>query len=136
MSTLSIGQVAREMGISASTIRYYEKEALIPIAPRESGRRSYDESIFDHLTFVHYARKAGFGIAEIKPLVRGLTSSSKPGDRWRSAADEKLRHIDEQLAKLQAMRSVLICLRSCQCPNLRHFVEDVRAARLPDVPHS
>ena len=44
---LTIGQVAKRMKMHTSTIRYYEHEGLIPETRRESGKRIYDESIFD-----------------------------------------------------------------------------------------
>ena len=130
MGRLSIGQVAQAMGIQASTIRYYEKAGLLPTPERNSGRRIYTESIFDHLTFIHYARRAGFGISEIKTLVRGLTSKSKPGIRWRAVAHHKLADLDRHIEELEQMKAQLSRLVTCQCPSLRHFAADVREKAL------
>lgn len=126
---LTIGQVAKSMKMHTSTIRYYEQEGLIPEAQRESGKRIYNESIFDHLTFVYFARRAGFGIAEIRSLVDGLTSNSRPGERWRSVADEKLAEIDQKISELEAMKMQLKALTTCQCSSLSKFVRDVREPR-------
>ncbi len=123
---LTIGQVAKSMKMHTSTIRYYEHEGLIPETRREAGKRIYDESIVDHLTFVYFARRAGFGIAEIRSLVVGLTSQSKPGERWRSVAEEKLTEIDQKISDLQAMKKQLKALTKCQCSSLSKFVTDVR----------
>ncbi len=126
---LTIGQVAKSMKMHTSAIRYYEREGLIPKTRRESGKRIYDESIFDHLTFVYFARRAGFGISEIRTLVVGLTSQSKPGERWRSVAEEKLTEIDQKISDLKIMKTQLKELTKCQCDSLSKFVRDVRDPR-------
>src|SRR5262245_7921784 len=86
MTTLSIGQVASRASVRASAIRYYESEGLLPKPARKGGRRVYDASVLDHLLFVRLALQAGFRIGEIKPMVRGLSPSVRPGERWRAVA--------------------------------------------------
>ena len=129
MDKLSIGQVARQLGIRASAIRYYEAEGLIPKTSRESGRRVYDPDILHHLIFIRLALRSGFGISEIKPLVRGLTSQSQPGERWRAVADKKLVELDRDIAALQSKKRLLQNLATCHCKSLKHFVETTNAHR-------
>ncbi|HLF22906.1 MAG TPA: MerR family transcriptional regulator, partial [Burkholderiales bacterium] len=104
MNELSIGQVAKRFGIRASAIRYYESEGLIPKAERRGGRRYYNAWIIDHLVFVRFALRAGFRIGEIRPLVRGLSPSTPPGERWRSVAGGKLDELDHQIDLLQSKK--------------------------------
>src|SRR5262245_66529242 len=47
MAGMSIGEVARKMGLRSSAIRYYERLGLLPKAPRVSGRRRYDERMLE-----------------------------------------------------------------------------------------
>ncbi len=72
MAGMSIGEVARKMGLRSSAIRYYERLGLIPKAPRVSGRRRYDERVLERLAMVRFAKHVGFSIAEIKVLLRGV----------------------------------------------------------------
>ncbi len=126
MGDLLIGGVAQRFGIKPSAVRYYESVGLLPEPARRSGRRVYDNDVLDHLTFIRFAQRAGFGISEIKALVSGLTSRSKPGDRWRAVADEKLVEIDRKIDELKSKKRVLRSLVKCQCPSLAHFAADVR----------
>lgn len=123
MSELSIGQVAQRLGIRASAIRYYEAEGLIPKTGRKSGHRVYDADILNHLIFIRLALRSGFGISEIKSMVRGLTSQSQPGERWRAVADQKLGELDREIAALQSKKKLLQNLATCRCKSLAHFVE-------------
>jgi MerR family redox-sensitive transcriptional activator SoxR len=122
MGDMSIGEVARRAGVRTSAIRYYESEGLIPRAGRRSGRRVYDPGIFDHLTFVRLALGAGFHVSEIKNIVRGLTSASPPGERWRAVAGGKLLELNRQIDALQSKKQLLEQLVKCRCPSLAHFV--------------
>ena len=131
MSELSIGQVAKSLGIRASAIRYYESEKLIPKAERRGGRRYYDAWIIDHLVFVRFALRAGFHVGEIRPLVRGLSPSTPPGERWRSVASGKLDELDRQIDQLLSKKRLLQQLVKCQCPNLAHFVSTQRKSAEP-----
>ena len=97
MAELRIGEVARQAGIATSAIRYYEAEGLIPRTIRRSGRRVYDESMVQRLALIDLAKKAGFTVAEIKKLLRGFSSRTPPGDRWRTLAATKLEQIEERM---------------------------------------
>jgi MerR family redox-sensitive transcriptional activator SoxR len=128
VSDLSIGQVAQRFGVRTSAIRYYESEGLIPKAMRRAGRRFYEAGIFDHLIFIRFALRAGFHIGEIRTMVRGLSSATKPGERWRAVADKKLEELDRQMAELQAKKRLLQQLVKCHCPDLAHFARMQRKA--------
>ncbi len=118
MAELSIGEVARDAGIATSAIRYYESVGLIPRTLRRSGRRVYDESIVQRLALIDLAKKAGFTVAEIKKLLRGFSSKTPPGERWRQLASAKLREIEERIQEAQRMKRVLETVMGCQCPTL------------------
>lgn len=74
---LSIGNVAKRVGISVDTVRFYEKKGLLPLAPRrESGYRDYPEDTVRRLRFIRNAREIGFTLDEIQ----GLLSLGSDGD--------------------------------------------------------
>jgi len=116
MKWLSIGQVGERAGVAASTIRYYETEGLLPRAERRSGRRVYDESVFERLAIVHLAKGVGFTVAEVKRLLGGFARRTPPGERWRTLAKSKLVELDDRIAKAEQMRSLLQVVMRCECP--------------------
>src|SRR2546430_15279632 len=59
MRELSIGEVAREAGVPASTLRYYEKAGLLPAPPRRSGQRCYSEAVFGRINLIRLPLEAG-----------------------------------------------------------------------------
>ncbi len=115
---LSIGEVAARAGIAASAIRYYEREGLIPRAPRRGGRRVYDEAILDRLALIGVAKAAGFTVAEIQTLLRGFTRRTPPGARWRALAERKVAELEERRAEVERMLRVLEAVARCECPSL------------------
>jgi DNA-binding transcriptional MerR regulator len=109
--TLSTGQVAKAGGVNIQTVRFYEREGLLP-APRRSasGYRQYTEDAVRIVTFVKRAQELGFTLREAKQLVRLRALGPKRAEAARSAAETKLRDIDEKLRDLTAMRAALASL--------------------------
>lgn len=70
MSDLSIDQVAERMGISKHTLRYYEREGLLPeIAKGTNGHRRYTEDDLGWIKFLQLLRGTGMPIREMKSFV-------------------------------------------------------------------
>ncbi len=65
-----IGALSTRTGVNIETIRYYEREGLLPHPPRTAGgHRSYSEDHLKRLTFIRRSRELGFSIAEIRGLL-------------------------------------------------------------------
>jgi DNA-binding transcriptional MerR regulator len=114
--TLSTGQVAKAGGVNIQTVRFYEREGLLP-APRRSaaGYRQFTEDAVRIVTFVKRAQELGFTLREAKQLVRLRTLGPKRAEAAKAAAQGKLRDIDEKIRDLTAMRAALASLvDSCQ----------------------
>jgi Cu(I)-responsive transcriptional regulator len=119
-----IGAVARETGVSARTIRYYEESGLLPAAERAAnGYRLYGDHAVHVLRFVKRARDLGFSMNDVGELLALWQ------DRRRDSADVKnlaMRHIqrvDGKIAELQTLRRTLT-----------HLVERCRGDTRPDCP--
>jgi len=125
MRGMSIGEVARKMGLRSSAIRYYERLGLIPKAPRVNGRRRYDNRALERLAMVPFAKHVGFSIAEIKVLLGGVEGRPPP-ERWRKLAAEKVAQVDAFVAQARTIRKLLSETLDFQCPKL---VERGRALR-------
>lgn len=117
MSADTIGQVARRTGVPASTLRYWEREKLLPAAPRVGGRRAYDAGIDVQVALVRAALALGFTVRELRELLR---KSAVGGFRraTRRAAAGRLRAVDQQLARTQQARAHLLELLACECRDL------------------
>ncbi|MFZ0083137.1 MAG: MerR family DNA-binding transcriptional regulator [Trebonia sp.] len=76
---LTIGELARRAGVTASALRYYEELGLLPPPARISGQRRYPESADRLVAAILLYSDAGFTLAEQKALLD--TRASPPGDR-------------------------------------------------------
>ena len=114
---LTIGEVARAVGVRTSAIRYYEESGLLRPAARVSGRRRYDPAAIDQLRLIGFCRELGFTLAEIRRLLtpaKGRTGK----ERWRELVDDKLEELDAVIARARQMKRVLNESRDCDCVSL------------------
>ena len=72
MPELTISEVARQVGLQASAIRYYEQIGLLPRAQRVNGQRRYDATTLYRLAIIQRARQLGFTLSEIRHLFFGF----------------------------------------------------------------
>ena len=119
MPELTISQVARQVGLQASAIRYYEQIGLLPRARRVSGRRQYDATTLYRLAIIQRARQLGFTLSEIRHLFFGFRDITRPSERWRTLSQRKLAELDHLMKGIKAVRGVLKKLMTrCQCDTL------------------
>ncbi len=130
MSALSIGQLARSAHVAVDTIRFYEKQGLMPRAARRaSGYREYGNDDVRRLQFIRRAKELGFSLEEIAGLLALRHSSGRGVEKVKAVARQKLQQVDAKLAELQRLRAVLSELvAACPghgateaCPILRAF---------------
>jgi len=130
--SFTIGAIAKRVGVAIDTIRYYEREGLLPQpARRASGYRSYDDSAIAQLLFIRRAKSLGFTLDEISDLL-ALSADRQRGVRAvKQRALQRLAAIDTRIAELQRVRDGLEQLvEACpghgapeQCPILRALVQ-------------
>jgi MerR family mercuric resistance operon transcriptional regulator len=108
MKRLRIGQVAELAGVGIPTLRFYEKEGLIP-APerRSSGYREYKPEVVRRVRFIRRAKELGFTLKEIQELLSIRTSSPQTCEEIRSQVKAKTRDIEERIASLERMKVAL-----------------------------
>ncbi len=106
METLTIGKLAKQVGVSTDTIRFYERCGLIETAARsESNYRLYSEDDALRLRFIRRAKSLGFTLAEIGEL---LVLSSDPAATKADIKEralqkiDKIRHRVRDLTRIQA----------------------------------
>jgi len=108
MNLYSIGDVSRSLGLSADTLRYYEKIKLLQkIARDNAGRRLYNEQDLSKLRFIQRAQKMNFSLAEIAQLLQMRTDPQHARDEVRLLTAQKLATISEHIKDLTVLRDEL-----------------------------
>lgn len=102
------GELARLTGISADTLRFYERRGLLPSAPRTaSGYRLFPHEALDRVKLIRGALAIGFSVAELSDILRERDNGGAPCRRVRELAAEKLVAIQNQIRDLQSWRREL-----------------------------
>jgi MerR family copper efflux transcriptional regulator len=105
---LTIGHVARQVGVQPSTIRYYEAQGILkPAARQPNGYRIYNIGAVNLLLFVKRAQALGITLKEIKPLLDLATRGQPPCKHVKELAHHHLRDINDQIRELQSLRNEL-----------------------------
>jgi DNA-binding transcriptional MerR regulator len=107
---MKIGELAQRSGVPASTIRYYEREGLLPKAQRgANGYRAYQDAALERLDLIQLGQSLGFPLETIR------TITSLQGDALKDALTENLEarlgEIDRLSAVLDAQRRSLLAAR-------------------------
>jgi MerR family transcriptional regulator, redox-sensitive transcriptional activator SoxR len=118
----TIGTIAREAGIPASAIRYYESIGLLPEPERVNGRRRYDGQTGQRLQIIRFCQQASFTLMEIRDLFFGFARGTHPSARWEALAKQKMHDVDAQIAQLQAMQQLLQEGLQCGCLTMEQCV--------------
>jgi len=116
MTVYRIGDVTKQLGLSADTLRYYEKIKLLPKVSRNaSGIREYDDKDISRLKFIQRAQKMNFSLAEIGDLLKMRENPQKVRNEVRQLTADKLIEVDEHLQTLTTLRNELqLLLNLCQ----------------------
>jgi MerR family redox-sensitive transcriptional activator SoxR len=118
VKNLTIGELARRSGVSASAIRYYESTGVLPRPDRVHGRRKYDDEAVMMLRAVLAAKAAGFTVKELRTLFRGFADGTALSARWKALAQRKLADLDALIDRAEAMKRVLRSGMRCRCLTL------------------
>jgi DNA-binding transcriptional MerR regulator len=106
---LKIGELATRCGVSRDTIRFYEREGLLPRPRRTSSQyRVYGDEDEGRLLFIRHAQGLGLTLDDIRELVR--FEQIRTPDQCRRVAGvlrERIEAIDQKLGELKAFRRQL-----------------------------
>jgi MerR family copper efflux transcriptional regulator len=108
VAALTIGQLARRAGVGIETVRFYERQGLLPKPPRTpSGYRQYSADALGRLAFIGRAKALGFALREIAELLVLDASREATCDDVKRKAQAKLAETEAQLAELTRVRNTL-----------------------------
>ena len=133
MTTIGIGQLAKQSGVPIDTVRHYERIGLLKPAVRlASGYRRYGDVEQKRLRFIRRGKALGFTLEEIQELLS--LSASRNVSQVRQAANARLADVERRIAELGRVRDSLRQLiaacpghgRAEDCPILNALTRENR----------
>lgn len=121
---MNIGQAARQSGLSAKMIRYYESIGLLAVAHRsESGYRLYQTEDLHTLAFIKRSRDLGFSLDEVARLLTLWQDRSRASADVKALASQHVADLDRRIEELKALRDTL-----------QHLMSHCHGDHRPDCP--
>jgi len=113
VALLRIGQLARESGFTAKTLRYYEDVGLLrPAARGSNGYRLYAHESLPRLRLVRRAKGLGLPLADIRAILEITDDGRAPCEHVLTVVERALARIERQMQQLRSMRAELLGMRS------------------------
>lgn len=105
---MNIGQAAKQSGISAKMIRYYEDIGLLPASKRtDAGYRMYSEEDIKTLKFIQHSRELGFSTEQMKELMSLWKNEGRQSAEVKELTQKHIDALNKKIADLQAMVNAL-----------------------------
>ena len=105
---MRIGELAKTAGVTPDTIRYYEREGLLPSPQRtESGYRDYEPGVIDDLLFIKKAQALGLKLSDVREVLEISSGGKPPCEHVRATVSARLVEVEERLRELRALRATL-----------------------------
>jgi len=97
------------IGVSTSALRYYERRGLVTADARVSGQRRYRSPTVRRLVFVQMLQDAGLSLDDIQGVLE-----ADDNDAWKEIARQRLRQLDDDIARLAHARELLAAALLCR----------------------
>ncbi|MGI9485994.1 MAG: MerR family transcriptional regulator [Geminicoccaceae bacterium] len=131
MSDFAIGEAAKQSGVTIETIRYYEREGIVPAAERSAnGHRRYHTEAIVRLRFVKRCRDLGFSISVIRALLSLASDEDSNCAKVKNIGEAHLGAVRSKITDLERLETALIeLIAHCEagrsdCPMLKELLAD------------
>lgn len=112
---MKIGELAKAAQTQVETIRYYEREGLLPQTPRSEGNyRIYGPEHVERLAFVRHCRSLDMTLNEIQTLLQLKDDPQTTCEEVNALIDEHILHVAKRIRELRQLDKQLKALRA-QC---------------------
>lgn len=116
---MQIGELAQASGTPIETIRFYEREGLIPVPERTEGNyRIYTQAQVDRLGFIRQCRTLDMALDEVRVLLRFRDAPQEDCGEVNVLLDEHIGHVAHRIRELRVLEKQLRALRAeCAHPH-------------------
>lgn len=115
---MTIGELATQSEVPASTIRYYERIGVLPVPERISGQRRYSRAAVHRLAVLRLAQACGFRLDEMRQLISGFRPGIPASRRWQELAHRKRAELALEAERVRAIQKLLDRVLQCRCADL------------------
>lgn len=136
---MKIGELARATDTPTETIRFYEREGLLPAPPRTaSNYRRYGETEVQRLLLIRRCRALDMSLVEVRALLNLADAPAQAGHEADALLDTHIGHVQARLRELKQLHAELLALRQhCRAPEVTHADCGVLAELIaPEAPAS
>jgi len=111
LKIMRIGEIAHEVGIATSAIRFYEESGLLPEPERTpSGYRDYDQAVIDRIAFIRAGQAVGLTLSELREVLGIRDRGEAPCTHVAELIDTRIDEIDDRIRDLRRLRKDLTVL--------------------------
>jgi DNA-binding transcriptional MerR regulator len=117
---MRIKELAQATGVDVDTVRYYEKQGLLPAPARQdNGYRDYAHVHLERLAFIRHCRALEMPLVDIRRLLQALDAPGEPHDDVDHLVQEQIERVGARLKSMRALEKQLLLLKaSCSgCDN-------------------
>ncbi|KAB2913236.1 MAG: MerR family DNA-binding protein [Hyphomicrobiaceae bacterium] len=114
---LTIGTLARRMGVQTSAVRFYERQGLIASERLANGYRVYGEDAAQALAFICRAKALGFSLDQIAEILEIRRAGSAPCGCVKDIIERNLADVERKLAELSRLRRELKAIAARPAPS-------------------
>ncbi len=127
---IRIGDLAKRTGCEVVTIRYYEKEGLLPEPARSEGNfRLYDNSHVERLQFIRHCRSLDMPLSDVRALLALRDDQGQECDEVITLLDARILEVESRVEALQTLKRHLVTLRErcggAQCVESCGILQDL-----------
>lgn len=110
---MRIKELAQATGVDVETIRYYEKQCLLPVPARQdNGYRIYTDSHLERLAFVRHCRALEIPLADIRRLLSALDAPGEAHPDVDRLVQEQIERVRARLKSMRALEKQLLRLKA------------------------
>jgi MerR family transcriptional regulator, redox-sensitive transcriptional activator SoxR len=120
---LTVGQLAERSGVASSAIRFYESRGLVHSRRTTGNQRRYPQAELRRVAFIRTAQRVGLSLDEIAEALATLPDRRAPTKAdWHRLSKAWRPRLDEQIRRIELLRSSLDGCIGCGCLSLRTCV--------------
>ena len=121
---MTVGEVAKKMGVTVRTLQYYDKEGLLsPSAESEGGRRLYTDKDLIRLHQIISLKSLGFSLDDIKERLISLETPADVANALTEQADDIRQKIEQLQASLSAIEQLKAEVLQMQTVNFKKYAD-------------